>query len=152
VKRVLLYLLSCLIAGSVGAQGKKGDNKDLFEAILRMDRHLSDAFNAHNADRLMGLATNNFEFYDENGGLRDFQQCFADFRAVFDGGSNVRRELIENTVDVYPINGYGALELGQNRLCHTENDKDECHVSNFAMVWQKDGDSWKLSRMISYGQ
>lgn len=145
-------LLPCLIAASAGAQANKTQQKDLREAVTRMDRHLSDAFNAHNADRLMAMATNNLEFYDENGGLKDFQQCFEEFRAIFAGAGNVRRELIEGTVEVYPINGYGALELGQNRLCYSENGKEECHVSKFAFIWQKENDSWKLSRIMSYGQ
>ena len=149
-------MLRCFVLGAIaataGAQTSKTENRDLFEAILRMDHHLSDAFNAHNADRLLGMATNDLEYYDENGGRKDFQQCFEQFRTIFAGSGNVRRELIEGSAEVYELKGYGAYEVGQNRQCHTENGKEECHVSKFAIIWQKQDETWKLSRFVSYGQ
>ena len=32
-----------------------------------------------------------------------------------------------------------------------ENGKDDCGTFKFAMIWRKDDETWKLSRVISYG-
>jgi len=33
----------------------------------------------------------------------------------------------------------------------TENGKDDCGVFEFAMIWQKKDDRWRITRVISYG-
>lgn len=153
MRSLLCFLLTATIAMAADREGKATDPKTgpLFETIARLDRHLFDAFNAHNAERLMSMAIKDLEFYQDNDGLKNYQQCFADFKALFANSKDIRRELVEGTLEVYPIKDYGALEIGQHRFCHTENGKEECAVFKFAMIWQKIDESWKLARVISYG-
>jgi hypothetical protein len=60
-------------------------------------------------------------------------------------------------LEVYPIKDYGAIEIGAHRFCHKEKGNDaspartDCGTFKFAMVWRKIGDSWKISRVLSYG-
>jgi ketosteroid isomerase-like protein len=75
-----------------------GDSRDLnnksgplFETILRMDRHLCAAFNAHDVDRLRSMATKDLEFYQDNDGLKGYQQCYDDFKKMFATSSDIRR-------------------------------------------------------------
>ncbi len=130
---------------------------DLFETIARMDAKLFDAFNAHNVDLLMSMFTGDLEFYQDNDGMKNYQQCFGDFKSMFTSASDIRRDLVKGSLEVYPIKDYGAIEIGSHRFCHKENGngaspaRTECGVFKFAMVWRKTGDSWKLSRVISYG-
>jgi len=62
-----------------------------------------------------------------------------------------RRDLVKGSLEVYPIRDHGALEIGEHRFCHQENGKDDCGTFKFAMIWRKDDETWKLSRVISYG-
>jgi hypothetical protein len=38
-----------------------------------------------------------------------------------------------------------------HRFIHHENDKEETGSFKFVHIWRKTGDSWKISRVISYG-
>jgi ketosteroid isomerase-like protein len=160
MRRLLSALLPLLLASlSDRVAAADRDEKDLnvktgalFETIMRMDRHLFDAFNAHNVDRLMSMATKDLELYQDNEGLKGYQQCVEDFKKIFAGSPDIRRELVDGSAEVYPIKDYGALEIGQQRFCHTENGREDCTVFAFAMLWQKTAeDSWKIARVISYG-
>ncbi len=150
---VLCFCLAAAIATAAERGPEKAESKSgpLFETVARLDRHLFDAFNAHNVERLMSMATKDLEFYQDDDGLKDYQQCFADFKTLFANNNDIRRELVEGTLEAYPIKDYGALEVGQHRFCHTEKGKEQCGVFKFAMIWQKIDDSWKLARVISYG-
>ena len=44
-----------------------------------------------------------------------------DFESMFAQGNNMTRELVGNTLEVYPIKDYGAIEIGAHRFCHVEN-------------------------------
>jgi hypothetical protein len=61
------------------------------------------------------------------------------------------RELVDGSLEVYPIKGYGAIEIGAHRFCHTEDGKLDCGTFRFLQVWRfKDG-AWKVSRDVSFG-
>ena len=153
MRKFWFFLLPVLAASATDRDTKKTEVKsgELFETVARMDRHLFDAFNAHNVDRLMSIVTRDLEFYQDDDGLKNYEQCLSEFKTMFASNTDIKRELVEGTLEVYPIKGYGALEIGQHRFCHTENGKQDCAILKFAMIWQKTDDSWKLSRVISYG-
>jgi len=129
---------------------KKATSGELFESIARMDSLVFDAFNAHDLERLMALFTDDLEFYDDGSGLKNCAGTKEDFVKVFHDVPDLRRELLKETLEVYPVPGYGAIEIGQHRFCHQENGKQDCGVMKFAMVWRRMGETWKLARVLSY--
>jgi hypothetical protein len=64
---------------------------------------------------------------------------------------DIRRELVAGSLEVHPIKGYGAIEIGVHRFCHKENGNEECGTFKFVHIWRKNGDSWQVSRVVSYG-
>jgi ketosteroid isomerase-like protein len=124
---------------------------ELFETIARMDKTIFDAFNAHDPDLVMALFTDDLEFYHDTGGLSDWRQNAEAFKKMFASTPDIHRDLVKGSLEVYPVKDYGAMEIGQHRFCHRENGKNECGTFKFAMIWRKNGDSWKISRVISYG-
>lgn len=127
------------------------NSKELFETIARMDGAIFDAFNVHDVARLMSLFTDDLEFYHDTGGLTDYRQSAESFKKMFAGTPDIRRDLVKGSLEVYPIKDHGAIEIGEHRFCHKENGKDDCGAFKFAMVWRKSGESWKISRVLSYG-
>jgi hypothetical protein len=103
-------------------------------------------------DRLMGWFTPDVEFYDDGGGdgLSDFAATKKDFVTLFHNVPDLRRELLPATLEVYPLKGYGAIAVGEQRFCHEENGKQDCGTTKFSMVWRQTGETWKLSRVLSY--
>jgi ketosteroid isomerase-like protein len=143
----LLIAIACL--GSTEPSGPENDQ--LFNTIAQMDAKMFDSFNAHNAERVMSLFTDDVEFYHDKGGLNNFQQTAEDFKKLFANTPDIHRELVPGTLEVYPIKDYGAIEIGTHRFTHKENGKEETGSFKFVHVWRKVGDSWKISRVISYG-
>src|SRR5256714_14012757 len=94
---------------------------ELFQTILRLDKAIFDAFNAHDVDKLMSYFTEDLEFYHDTGGLENFRQNAEDFKKMFASTPDIRRDLVPEGLEVYPVKGYGAMEIGQHRFCHKEN-------------------------------
>jgi ketosteroid isomerase-like protein len=145
---VVLVVLSVL---SRAAEAPDKAQTELFETIARLDGEIFGAFNHHDVARLMSLFSEDLEFYHDSGGLSNYAQNAEDFRKMFASTPDIRRDLEPGSLQVYPIKDYGAMEIGRHRFCHKENGKDDCGTFGFAMVWRKTGDSWKISRVLSYG-
>ena len=146
-----IVLIATLVSVAAQATKQSAELRDLTETIARMDALIFDAFNAHDVDALMALFTDDLEFYHDKGGLTNKQQTREGFAGMFGRTPDIRRELVKGSLEVYPIKDYGAIEVGTHRFCHKENGKDDCGNFPFVMTWQKIGDSWKISRVISYG-
>ena len=152
-----LILIAASLSLSVQAEDQPATKKvvstsgELFETIARMDSAIFGAFNAHDVDRLMALFTDDLEFYHDTGGLSDKRQNGEAFKKMFASTPDIRRDLVKGSLEVYPVKDYGAMEIGEHRFCHKENGKDDCGTFKFAMVWWKTGESWKISRVMSWG-
>jgi ketosteroid isomerase-like protein len=127
------------------------DSRLLFDTIAKMDATIFDAFNAHDADRVMSLFTGDVEFYHDKDGLSNYRQTAETLKKLFASVHDIRRELVPGTLEVYPIKDYGAIEIGVHCFIHTENGREETGSFKFLHIWRKTGDSWKIARVISCG-
>lgn len=59
---------------------------------------------------------------------------------------------MERSLEIYPIPGYGAVEIGVHHFYATEKGQQEhlTGTAKFVHVWQKKNGEWKISRVISY--
>jgi len=59
----------------------------------------------------------------------------------------------EQSVQIFPVPGYGALEIGTHHFYEYRADGTETldAAPRFANVWKKTLDGWKLARVLSYG-
>jgi ketosteroid isomerase-like protein len=146
-----LLLLFLSLSAPHASPGADSSAAELLETIKKMDAAIFGAFNAHDTDRLMSYFTEDLEFYHDTGGVENYRENAEGFTKMFASMPDIRRDLVTESLEVYPIKDYGAMEIGQHRFCHKENGKDDCGTFGFAMVWRKVGDSWKISRVLSYG-
>jgi ketosteroid isomerase-like protein len=116
-----------------------------------MDDTLTEAFNAHDLDRLMALFARDLEFYHDTGGRQSYDDVTSGFRGLFAANNGIERSLLPGSLEVYPIKDYGAIEIGEHRFCHQENGRTECGSVRFVHVWRKEADRWKITRVVSYG-
>jgi ketosteroid isomerase-like protein len=123
----------------------------LRETVAALDRQMFDAYNAHDVDRLMALFADDLEFYHDTGGLLGHAQVRQGFTNVFANNKDIRRDLVEGSLEVYPIKGFGAIEIGAHRFCHTEDGKEDCGTFRFLQIWRLKDGAWKVSRDVSYG-
>ena len=144
ISRVFSYDHNAPDAKSASTSG------ELYHAIAARDSRLFGAFNAHNIEQLKTFFTQDLEFYNDKSGLTDYDQTNESFKKMFDQNNGIKRELIPNSLEVYPIKDYGAIEIGEHEFCHVENGKNDCGKFPFIILWQNHGNSWKVSRVISY--
>ena len=128
-------------------------SKDLYDTIARLDAVFFNAFNTRNFDKLKNLLSDSLEFYHDLGGVTNYTQNVEAFKKTFESNRSVRRELVESTLEVYPIKDYGAVETGIHRFYATEKGQPEklSSEAKFVQVWQKKEGEWKITRIISYG-
>jgi hypothetical protein len=128
-------------------------SKELYDTIAHWDSVFFNSFNSRNLDKLKTLLSENLEFYHDLGGVTNYDQNAEAFRKTFDSDRKIRRELVESTLEVYPIKDYGAVETGTHRFYATEKGQEEklSSEAKFVHVWQKKDGEWKISRIISYG-
>ncbi len=119
--------------------------------ILRADAALFDAFNRHDTTALMAHFDADLEFFHDTGGVTRFEETKTNFEKLFANTPDIRRDLIPGSVVVYPIKDYGAIQIGSHRFCHEENGKADCGTFGFTNIWQKTGETWKVTRALSYG-
>jgi hypothetical protein len=126
-------------------------DRQLYDEIMRADRIMFDAFNSRNLDGLMASFSEDLEFYHDNDGRQSFADVKSAFDRMFKSPAAPRRELVAGSLRVYPVPKFGAMQIGSHRFCHVENGKDDCGVFDFAMVWQQQGNRWRVTRVLSYG-
>lgn len=128
-------------------------SQELYNEIQHMDSVMFDALNQRDIDKLMSTFSEDLEFYHDLGGVTDYTQTKANFEKLFENNRNtgLKRELINGTLEVYPIKDFGAIATGKHRFCHWENGKLDCGTFQFAHTWQKKDGEWKVTRVLSYG-
>lgn len=123
---------------------------DLYAEILKMDTVFFDAFNRQDLETIKVLFAEDLEFYHDMGGFSDYSKNLEASQKLFENNKTLKRELIRESLKVYPIKDYGALQIGEHKFCHIDNGKNDCGVFKFTHIWRKVGDTWKLARVISY--
>ncbi|MDP9962031.1 nuclear transport factor 2 family protein [Chryseobacterium lathyri] len=127
-------------------------SKELYDTIIKKDSILFAAANSGNIDKLKTFFTEDLEFFHDVGGLADYKETVDNFSRVAKNYSYTRRVLVPESVEVYPIKDYGAVQTGIHQFCRLENGSlINCGTFKFVHVWKKTPDGWKISRVVSYG-
>jgi hypothetical protein len=145
---LLVFFFYAFSAQMVLAQN---NDQALYKTIGHMDSVMFNAFNTQNLEVLKSVFAENLEFYHDKGGLTNYSTSMENFKKVFQNNPGLHRELVKGTLEVYPIPGYGAVEMGEHRFSHMENGKEEVAVFKFTHVWQFKNNEWKATRVVSVG-
>jgi hypothetical protein len=146
---LFLSILLTLLAGQVRAQDKKTEDA-LYVQIAHMDSVLFTAFNNRDTATFKKLFTEDLEFFHDKGGLTGYQHTIEFMRSTAKNPNGLKRDLVPGSLRVYPIPGYGAMEIGAHRFCHRENGRQDCGTFQFVHIWKQTGNEWKITRVVSY--
>ena len=142
---MLMLVLCCLPAG---AQSKRQPDA-LFQTIESLDSQLFDAYNHCDLTALGAMVADDLEFYHDKTGLSTGKAPFlAAIKENICG--KVERTIVPGTMEVYPLNGYGAVEIGIHRFHHPAHPEDGVGEAKFITLWQHKDGTWKVTRAISY--
>ena len=119
LKRSLhLFLLVLLALSSMSADAQSVAQADpLFVTTQSLDTKLFDANNHCDLTTLGAMVSDDLEFYHDQTGLSVGKGPFlAAIKQNICG--KVQRALLPDTLEVYPLKGYGAVEIGIHRFHH----------------------------------
>ncbi len=144
---LLLVVLFAFDKTPASAQSPTPD--PLFQTIHSLDAKLFDAYNHCDLKVMASLVSDDLEFYHDKTGLARGRQSFLEsIRRNICG--KVTRELVPGTLQVYPLAHYGAVEIGTHRFHHPGQLHDDIGEAQFIMLWQNNGNTWQITRVISF--
>ena len=147
--RLRTGILSALLTTGVSICAAQDASRSgpLFDALVRMDKELFDAaFVNCDASKFRSLFTEDAEFYHDRTGLaageaaRTMKSCPRD--------NGVTRTLVPGSLEVYPMQGYGAIQMGRHFFAKKGEPGSE--VAKFVHLWKQENGAWRLARVLSF--
>jgi ketosteroid isomerase-like protein len=132
----------------------------LHEEILRADAEFFKAFfDTCDVETVRRYIADDFEMFHDKGGL--VSTSGADF--VKDTQEKCKRQaegtdflstrkLVPETMKVYALNNYGAIQTGTHRFYAVQKGKPDrlTETGQLTHVWKEEKGQWKLARVLSY--
>ncbi len=164
VRRIVLCAFLCLPVLALGAEINLTAGPEMrpgmFDELLQADAAFFKAvFDDCDIATVGGYVTADLEFFHDKGGLvftsgPDFVKGIeAKCQRQADGIDFLsRRELVVESVKVYPINNFGAIQTGLHRFYAVSEGKPDVltEVAQFTHVWKEVDGNWRLARILSY--
>lgn len=117
--------------------------------MAALDSELFGAFNSCDVDKFRSFFTPATEFYHDNAGLSvGVDEIAGALQKNICG--KVRRALVTGSLEVHPLPGFGALQIGTHTFHHPGQNPDTPGIAKFMHIWQNKDGNWKLVRVISY--
>jgi hypothetical protein len=144
-----------VVVGGVGrgvaqsAVGTAAAPNALFTTVEGLDTALFTAYNKCDIAKLGTMVSDDLEFYHDQTGLSVGKKVFLESIQNNICGK-VERELVPGSMEVYPLKGFGAVEIGSHRFRHPGHEGMPMGEAKFVEIWQNKDGAWKLTRVISY--
>ncbi len=157
IKTVICTLSIILLPGvsSYSQSNQNQDTKSLKIKILELDTQFWKSYNTCDISTFKTFFVDDFEFYHDKDGLTSgLPKLIKSVENSLCNKDNprVRREVVKGSVNVYPLNNYGAIITGEHVFYVSENDEEEqlSQIAKFTHVWQHTNEEWKMTRVLSY--
>ena len=147
MKKTIVLFLSLIIYGTNETQAQQASQKELYKKIIHLDSVFFHAYNTCNMETQRVFYNDTIEFYHDKTGLETSKErLLADTKKYICG--KVNRELVAGSIEVSPVPGFGAIEIGQHRF-HNLKENSISHPSKFVIVWKNDNGKWTITKVIS---
>jgi hypothetical protein len=147
-------LLALAAPGRVAAAPGQNPNEAALALLDRematLDTAVFDAYNRCDLETFAGFFAPDVEFYHDQGGVTWTRQAVIDATRKNICGK-VRRELVPGTLHVSPVKDYGAIVTGAHRFCELSAGGKCEGLADFVSVWRHTGESWVMTRVLSFG-
>jgi hypothetical protein len=153
-----LALLALLVVAPFHASAQSAAEQDgaltsgpLYDALLEMDRRLFEAsFVTCDAATANAIFADDVEFYHDQAGRSVGEQVRENTRRLTSScpaDRGVTRSLVPGSLRLYPIQAYGAVQMGTHRF--EERGSATSTITRFVHVWQLSDGHWRLARVLS---
>lgn len=155
-RSVILFSLLCTLIIPVHGQDNtaSSENKKLHDQIAYLDSAMFSIIYKCQPEKVATYFTDDLEFYHDKGENNYSKASFLEtLNKNFCGSNNkLRRELVKGSLQVFPMENYGAVEVGEHRFYVTEPGQPEklTGIAKFTMLWKFANNEWRISRVLSY--
>ncbi len=154
--RKIQILLLLILSQIIYSQVKNTD--ELYKTAKKLDSLIFDiGFNQCDLSHYDSIVSDDLEFYHDKGGITSGKAAFvASIKNNICGGPNkVRRELVPNSMKVYPLYNnnvlYAFIQEGEHDFAEFYKGKwNKGSRAKFTILWILDGKDWKMKRVLSY--
>jgi len=126
------------------------DGRKLHDTIAVLDSMFFDAYSncEHKLEEYASFYSESLEFYHDKSGLSNSKKEMVEATQRNICGK-VKRELIKGSIEVYPIKGYGAIEMGLHKFINSADYSHLPEPSRFIIFWQNKNGEWKIAKVVS---
>lgn len=123
---IYLFVITATICSAQKSVSKEAayqylpDDLELYNTIVSMDS-LFQAYNNCDLDKQADIYSDDIEFYHDKGGIMTVKQEILNNTEKYVCGK-VTRELVEGSIEIYPIKDFGAIEIGLHKF-HNNTEK-----------------------------
>ena len=130
-------------------------SESLYQIIAALDTTVFEAYNSCNLSDFKNYFVEDLEFYHDKTGMISSRKTMLEALEVMlcgDAKVRTRRELIRESLQVYPLDNFGAVQVGEHQYYQSVNDEPEelVEVAKFTHIWRNDKTEWKITRVLSY--
>ncbi|HEY9109346.1 MAG TPA: nuclear transport factor 2 family protein [Roseateles sp.] len=119
----------------------------LYDELAGMDAALFEAaFVTCDAARFRAIFTEDAEFYHDRTGASFGEAVKVMKSCPRDNG--VTRMLVPGSLEVYPLQGYGAVQIGRHVFARQGEAGSE--EAKFVHLWKREAGGWRLARVLSF--
>ena len=148
---LLCIISSCGLKKNIAEVSKSYQpvSPELYNTIVHYDSVFFNAYNSCNLDIQGEIYSDSIEFYHDKGGLMTSKQEILDATKKNICGK-VTRKMVPGSIEVYPINQFGAVEIGLHRF-HNNTEKVDSisKPDKFIIIWKHANSRWQISRVVS---
>ena len=123
-------------------------DQELYNTVVKLDKRFFDAYNTCDFETQAELMSEDIEFFHDKGGLATSKSKLIEASKNNICGK-VTRTLIDETTEVYPIPGYGAIQMGMHKFFNNQEPEAKSIPSRFVTIWKNDNGNWQMTRIVS---
>jgi ketosteroid isomerase-like protein len=121
---------------------------DLYRTIVKLDSTFFHAYNNCDLEKQAQFYADTIEFFHDKSGLDTSKQRILASTKKYVCGK-VTRELVPGSIEVSPLPGYGAVEIGMHSFHNNQEKNSKPKPSRFIIIWKQDQRGWQITKVIS---
>jgi hypothetical protein len=155
---IIFLVIASLVVSCTGSKKNTNDHyvyaiddRALYDTIVKLDSIFFSYYNSCdvNLEKHAAFYSDSIEFYHDKGGLSTSKAGVLEGIKKYVCGK-VSRYPVQGSIEVYPIPGFGAIEIGLHKFFNKEEPDATPHASRFTIVWQYTKEAgWKIRKVIS---
>lgn len=147
IMNAIYRLVACLLLITSSSNLLTAQNS-LKDKVIALDSLFFTAYNYCDTLLQEKMYADKIEFYHDLNGLDTSKQSILSSTVRYICGK-VERKLIPESIEVYPIKDYGAVQIGLHQFINKAEGNTVSPPYKFIIFWKNDNDEWTIEKIVS---